>query len=50
MMNKLTLHKTTTLTIQPELKWNGLHQSKFMLQWPSQSPDKNPIENLKTFD
>lgn len=34
----------TTQNIKPELQWKGLNV--FVLEWPGQSPDLNPIKTL----
>lgn len=41
-----TVQQYMSLNIQSELQQNGLYQSIYMLDWPSQIPDLNRIKNV----
>lgn len=36
----------TTLNVQPQIHWFRLELLLYLLDWPSQSQDLNPVENM----
>ena len=45
-LGRRSFKQTMTPSILPKLWQNGLRTAVKVLEWPSQSPDLNPIENV----